>query len=93
MSKVTAELLPEHPILKLTATQTIPQAGIYNGEVIAYRCIECGAADEDVFEIVHDGDCTLFGETAPHGYDNRRELEAFPDSGFQPARADGGRRD
>lgn len=93
MTDVTAELLPDHPILVLKATQTNRDAGIYNGETLGYRCVECGCMDEDVREIVHEGGCSLAGQTAPHDYAGRRDLEAFPDSGRRPARADGGQRD
>jgi len=90
--KVTAELLPEHPILMLRAAETDTTMGIHHGEVLAHRCIECGAADEDVREIIHEGDCDLEGKTAPTAYSNRREADAFPDSEFKRERlvADGG---
>jgi hypothetical protein len=68
---VAHELLPDHPIVALKATTTDRTMGIHNGEVMAYRCIECGAADEDVFELVHDEDCKLAGASEPHGYDTR----------------------
>lgn len=79
MTDVTAELLPDHPIAKLVATTTNTEWGIHNGEVVAYRCVECGVADEDVRELVHERGCTLAGETAPHGYEGRRETAAFPE--------------
>lgn len=88
---VTTELLPEHPIRMLRATETDSPAGIHNGEILAYRCEECGAADEDVMEIIHDEDCLLAGQTAPTSYaDRRRDVASVP--GREPVRADGGER-
>lgn len=78
MTDVTAELLPDHPILKLVSTTTNRTWGIVNGEVLGYRCVECGVADEDVRELIHENGCTLRGETAPHDYADRRDTEAFP---------------
>lgn len=71
MTDVTPELLPEHPILELRATETRNDLGIMAGEVLAYRCRECGASDEDVVEIIHEGDCRLSGRTAPTAYADR----------------------
>lgn len=93
MTDITLELLPDHPILALVSTQTNRAAGIYNGEVLAYRCVECGVADEDVRELVHEFGCSLAGETAPNDYSDRRGLDAFPEHSRSPARADGGQRD
>lgn len=68
---VSTELLEDHPILALRATETDTTLGVHRGAILAYRCAKCGCADEDVFEIVHDEDCPLSGETAPTAYENR----------------------
>jgi hypothetical protein len=68
---VTAELLPEHPILALVAAETDRTLGIHNGETIAFRCVECGAADEDCMEIIHEDGCGLATHTAPTAYADR----------------------
>ena len=71
MTDVDPELLPEHPVLELRAVATDNALGVMAGETLAYRCRECGAADEDCFEIIHEDDCRLAGETAPTAYADR----------------------
>lgn len=68
---VTPELLPEHPIDRLVASTTDHEAGIHRGEVVAYRCRECGVADEDCMELIHEDGCQLRGRTEPTAYANR----------------------
>lgn len=75
----TPEFDPAHPITVLRAGETDDPQGIHNGEVIAFVC-ECGNADEDLFEIVHDEACPLAGGC---GLSAREELDV--------AAADGGR--
>jgi hypothetical protein len=89
MTDITRELLPEHPIAALRATETDHAAGIHNGEILAFRCLECGAADEDVAEIIHEGDCQLVGQTKPTAYADRLSgplspREAATDGGYDP---------
>ena len=91
--KVTRELLPDHPIEALKAAETSPERGIHNGEVIAFHCIECGACDEDVREIIHEADCSLAGATKPTAYADRPRGPLRETGGARPARADGGSRD
>lgn len=61
----TPEFDRAHPITVIIAAET-EGAGAHNGEVIAFRC-ECGNADEDVFEIVHDERCDLADCNNPVG--------------------------
>lgn len=56
----TPELSADHPITMIRAAQTDDTDGVHNGEVLAFRC-ECGNADEDVLEVVHDEACPLAG--------------------------------
>ena len=71
MTDITRELLPDHPIAALKATQTDHTVGIHNGEVLGFLCLECKNMDEDVSEIIHEEDCQLAGETAPTAYADR----------------------
>ena len=54
------------------------------GEVVGYRCQECGMADESLDQIWHQEDCSLAGE---HGRQHYESLEAGPDAG-RPAEFD-----
>jgi hypothetical protein len=69
---VTRELLPEHSIEAMIATENDATKGIHNGETLAYRCLECGVADENAFEMIYEEDCRLQGQTAPTAYDDRQ---------------------
>jgi len=71
MTDVDLELLPDHPIDMLRATETDHEAGVVRGECLGYRCRACGAVDEDVAEIIHEEDCPLAGATYPTGYEQR----------------------
>lgn len=55
------ELDRDHRIDIITAGWTDPAEDVHNGEAIAFRCGECGNADESLFEIRHDEDCSLAG--------------------------------
>lgn len=54
----TPEFSEEHPITVIEAGESDVPAGIHVGMVVGFRC-QCGNADEDVFEIVHDSRCPL----------------------------------
>jgi len=58
--RATPELQADHPVTMVKAGETDCSEGIHNGEVIAFRC-QCGNADEDLFELVHDESCELSG--------------------------------
>ena len=60
----TPELDPANPITVVSYDQTEGRGGLREGEVIAFVC-ECGNADEDLFEIVHDEACPLAGRHHP----------------------------
>jgi DNA-directed RNA polymerase subunit RPC12/RpoP len=55
----SVELLPQHPIAMVMAADYNAQEGVGENVPVAYRCEECGNADESVFEIVHDETCSL----------------------------------
>lgn len=86
---VERELLPEHPIEALVATETDRTKGIHNGETLAFLCLECGNVDESVAEIVHAEDCQLAGETAPTAYADRLEGPLEEDGKRHRLAADG----
>lgn len=71
MTRVTPELLPNHPIIILRAAETNNDLGIMAGEVIAYKCLECRNVDETLSQIVHQEDCRLAGQTKPTAYADR----------------------
>lgn len=79
----TPEFLPENPIWAVTAGETDPADGVYNGTVVAFKCA-CGNADDDFFEIVHDEGCALADDDCDLG---RTDMDLFE---AQMARADGG---
>lgn len=54
----TPEFDEEHEIIIIEAAETEGRGGLCEGEVLAFLC-ECGNADEDAFEIVHDERCEL----------------------------------
>ena len=87
MGDVDAELLPDHPIDMLRASETDQAAGYVRGECLSYRCRECGAADEDVAEIIHEEDCSLAGATYPTAY-NQRLSEGGRAAELEELRAD-----
>lgn len=75
------ELQPDHPvtIVEYGETEGRPdgEMGFHEGEVVAFVC-ECGASDEDLFEIVHDECCELAGQ---HGRQtSAEEFTASPAS-------------
>lgn len=90
---VTAELLLEHPILELNSSETNKRLGVVKGEVLGYRCIECGVADEDVFEMVHENGCTLEHETQPTEYADRPTGPIEETDGAKWMATDGGETD
>jgi len=57
------ELSPDHEIVMVRSAETDTSVGVSRGDVILFICAECGNADEDLFEIVHDETCSL----ASHG--------------------------
>lgn len=71
------ELEPDTEFTVYYAGWSGPDGNAKAGHVVAFRCDECGNADEDIFEIVHDENCALAG---------RHSRSA----GEQPAIADGG---
>jgi hypothetical protein len=75
--EVDRELLEDHPIEMLRASETDPDKGIHHGECLGFLCLECRNVDEDITEIIHEEDCSLAGQTAPTGYANRDELAAL----------------
>lgn len=68
----TPELDPAHPLTIITAAETEGYGGLHEGEVLAFRC-ECGNADEDAFEIVHDEACELAGRWTDTGESKPRQ--------------------
>jgi len=74
---VARELLEDHPIEMLRASETSPEKGIHNGECLGFMCLECRNVDEDITEIIHEEDCGLAGQTAPTGYADRGGLAAL----------------
>lgn len=78
MDDVTSEILPKHPILKIEATTTLREWGIYNGEQLTYICLECKQSDETVTEIIHDEDCRLAGASKPTAYADR--IQSFDEA-------------
>lgn len=59
------EFEADHRIDVLTAGWTDDSECVHNGEAILFRCGECGNADETLFQIRHDEDCSLAGR---HGH-------------------------
>lgn len=57
--KATRETLPETPIDRLVAERTCEERGVARGEVLGYRCRECGQGDETLGQIIHDDGCPL----------------------------------
>jgi len=55
----TPELSPDHEIVMVRSAETDNSVGVSRGDVILFICAECGNADEDLFEIVHDEACSL----------------------------------
>lgn len=55
------ELTTDHPITVFYAGFSDRDGDLKNGHVVAFRCDECGNADEDLFELVHDENCSLAG--------------------------------
>jgi len=55
------ELDAAHPITVVEFGETEGRGGLHEGEVLAFHCDDCGNADEDLFEIVHDELCDLAG--------------------------------
>jgi len=74
----TPEFDPAHPISVIEAGESDVPAGIHVGMVVGFRC-ECGNADEDVFEIVHDERCPLADCADPVG--GQLESEIATDGG------------
>lgn len=54
----TKELDASNPIWVVKAAETDIPDGVYVNDVVAFRC-RCGAADDDLFEIVHEEGCPL----------------------------------
>jgi len=53
------ELSPDHEIVMVRSAETDTSVGVSRGDVILFICAECGNADEDLFEIIHDEACSL----------------------------------
>jgi len=62
----TPEFDPENPIWVVRAAEADVQDGVYKDDVVAFRC-QCGNADEDLLEIVHDESCALADEDCDLG--------------------------
>ena len=60
------ELEPDKPITMVKWATTDDPKGIHNGAAAAFRCVQCGNTDENIFEIVHDENCDLAGEHGHH---------------------------
>lgn len=71
--RVSRTDLDDSPLTKLTALSSDPAAGIEAGEVLAYRCRDCGNNDETPMQVVHDAECPHFGT---HGCASFPELES-----------------
>lgn len=81
----TPELQEENPIWIIISAETDRGDGVYNGEPVAFRC-QCGNADDDLFELVHDDGCALADENCELGrtdVDGVSKVRAVPDgAGF-----------
>lgn len=66
---VTDNPLPSLPVDALVAREVPESAGLYEGEIVGYRCEECGAGDETLMQIIHADDCPLAGEHGRMHYD------------------------
>lgn len=53
------ELSPNHEFVMVRSAETDNSVGVSRGNVVLFICDECGNADEDLFEIVHDEQCSL----------------------------------
>jgi len=84
--RLSAELDPDNPLWLVVSGETDRADDVYNGEVVAIRC-RCGAADDDVFSIVHGSRCPLADEHCEHGTTDVEDLH-----GVDEAMADGGLR-
>lgn len=89
MTDVTGELLPDHPILELKSGETNKRKGVVKGEVLGYRCVQCGVCDEDIFEMVHENGCSLQHETSPTDYEDRPD-GPIEETGGAAVATDGG---
>jgi len=56
------ELDPEHTVTMFEGTFEGTDGTTKNQGVVAFRCDECGNADESLFEIIHDEQCSLAGD-------------------------------
>jgi len=57
----TPEFESGHTITVIEFAETEGRGGLHEGEVLGFTC-ECGNADEDLFEVVHDEACELAGK-------------------------------
>ena len=69
------ELQPDHPVMVVKYGETEGRGGLCQDEVLAFIC-NCGNADEDFFEIVHDENCELAGEHARRSEGQQRKEPA-----------------
>lgn len=69
--RVQRTKLPNLPVERLDAIESVPPIGVYEGCTVGYRCRLCGQADEDIQEVLHEEHCELCGE---HGRDKYDEL-------------------
>jgi len=56
------EFRPDTNIAIVRPAETDPSVGLHNGEALLFMCLECGNADEDLFELVHDIACPMADE-------------------------------
>ena len=70
----TPELQDDHPVTVVKYAETEGRGGLCQDEVVAFIC-NCGNADEDLFELVHDEGCDLAGkhgrDAEPHSREGR----------------------
>lgn len=64
------EELPNTQIEQLRVTES-DKTNHHPGEVVGYRCPECGQADESKSQIWHGESCSLAGEHGRQHYDDK----------------------
>jgi len=55
------ELDPDNKFIMVRCADTHTSTGVSRGDALLFICQECGNADEDIFEIIHDEACSLAG--------------------------------
>lgn len=79
--KVGRRSLEDIPVSRLVVIDP-ETSSRHEGEMVAYRCDLCGAADETLRQIWHEDDCDLVGEHGREFYDDL--VPDVPDQGPTP---------